>query len=174
MKIQIIGFAGSGKSTLANKLGELYNIPVLHLDNTKYFGDWEERSIEEQTVLVQDFLNKNSNWVIDGNYSKVCPERFENTDMTIYLKFNRFICFRSAYKRYRKNRFQTTDSCPCKDKFDWWFAKWILFKGRTHQRKIGHIKDLNKTNGKKYIFKNRKQVNKFFEKLQNEVKNKLK
>ena len=169
MKIQIIGYAGSGKSTLAKKMSELYGIPVLHLDNTKYFGDWEERSMEEQAVLVKNFLDKNDNWVIDGNYSSVCPERFEKSDMTIYFNFNRFFCFRSAYKRYKEYKDKTRESCPCKEKFDWSFAKWILFGGRTRDKRRKHIQNLNKTNGKKYMFKNRKQVNNFFEELKREV-----
>ena len=97
MKIQIIGYSGSGKSTLAKKLGELYNIPVLFLDNTKFYGNWEERTVEEQTKLVKEFLDTNADWVIDGNYAKICPERFEMTDMTIYKNFNRFFCFFSAH-----------------------------------------------------------------------------
>ncbi|MBO7508145.1 MAG: AAA family ATPase, partial [Clostridia bacterium] len=102
MKIEVIGYAGSGKSTLAKTLADIYNIPVLHLDNTKFFGDWQERTVEEQTKIVQDFLDANENWVIDGNFTKICPQRFEMTDMTIYLNFNRFKCFWSAYKRAKQ------------------------------------------------------------------------
>lgn len=169
MKIQIIGYSGSGKSTLAKKLGELYNIPVLYLDNTKFYGNWEERTVEEQTKLVKEFLDKNADWVIDGNYAKICPERFEMTDMTIYMNFNRFFCFFSAYKRYRKFRFSHRYSCPCNDKFDKEFKKWILIDGRTKQRKLKHLKNLNKTKGKKIVFKNRKQVNRFIDNLTKEL-----
>ncbi len=166
MKIQIIGYSGSGKSTLAKKLGVIYNIPVLHLDNTKFYGDWQERTAEEQTAIVKDFLNNNKNgWVIDGSYSSICPERFEESDITIYMNFNRFKCFWSAYKRYWKHRKVNRDSCPCRDKFDFSFATWILFRGRTKKRKQQHLDNLNKTKGKKYIFKNRKQVNKFVDTL---------
>ena len=168
MKIQIIGYAGSGKSTLAKQLGELYKIPVIHLDNTKYFGYWEERTIEEQAKIVQKFLDENESWVIDGNYSKVCPQRFEQTDMTIYMNFNRIKCFISAYKRYKKYKNSTRESCPCKEKFDLKFMKWILFEGRTKQKRQNHIENLNKTKGKKFIFKNRKQVKKFVENLKNQ------
>ena len=84
MKIQIIGYAGSGKSTLAKKLGNHYNINYLHLDNTHFYGNWEERTVEEQTKIVDKFLLENENWIIDGNYSKVSPKRFEESDITIF------------------------------------------------------------------------------------------
>ncbi len=170
MKIEVIGYSGSGKSTLAKKLSELYNIPVLHLDNTKFYGNWQERTDEEQTKIVQDFLDKNENWVIDGNFTKICPQRFYETDMTIFLNFNRFVCFFSARKRAKQYKNAHRESCPCNDKFDFAFKKWILFDGRTKERRKKHIENLNKTKGKKIILKNRKQVNMFFEKLKQKVK----
>ena len=72
MKIQIIGYSGSGKSTLARELGKIYNIPVLHLDSTKFYGDWQERTVEEQTKIVQKFMDENDSWIIDGSYGKIC------------------------------------------------------------------------------------------------------
>jgi len=38
MKIAVNGYSGSGKSTLARRLGELYQIPVLHLDTVHWLG----------------------------------------------------------------------------------------------------------------------------------------
>ena len=168
MKIQIIGYAGSGKSTLARKLGEFYNIPVIHLDNVKFYGNWQERTNEEQTAILQDFLDKNEDWVIDGNYSKICPQRFEQSDVTIFMNFNRFFCFWSAYKRYRKHRFAPRESCPCNDKFDRAFKNWILFNSRTKARREKIYDNYNKTSGQKYMFKHRRQVNKFLESLEKE------
>ncbi|MDT8336623.1 MAG: hypothetical protein RQ856_02205 [Candidatus Izemoplasmatales bacterium] len=49
MRIQIIGFSGSGKSTLAKKLADCYNLPLLCMDTVQFYGDWQSRSIEEQT-----------------------------------------------------------------------------------------------------------------------------
>ena len=51
------------------------------------------------------------------------------------------------------------ESCPCKEKFDYEFKKWILFEGRTKKQKQKHITNLNKTNGQKLIFNNLKQLN---------------
>lgn len=165
MKIQIIGYAGSGKSTLAKKLGLFYNIPYLHLDNVQFYGNWQERSKVEQNKIVDKFLEDNNEWVIDGNYSIVSSKRFEISDITIFLSYNRFYCYRMCKKRYKMYKHTPRESCPCKEKFDSEFKKWILLTGRTKKRRSKHIENLNKTNGEKLIFKNRKQLEKWLESI---------
>lgn len=161
MKIQIIGYSGSGKSTLARKLSELLNISVLHLDAIKFYGNWNERTNEEIEEVVRSFLNNNDNWVIDGNYSSICSDRFYKTDITIYLNYNRFYCFRMCKKRYKMYKNTTRPDCACIEKFDKEFKKWILIDGRTKERKKKNLENLNKTSGEKLIFKNKKQLNKW-------------
>ena len=100
MKIQIIGYSGSGKSTLCKILSKHYNIPLLYLDTVRFYGDWEERPNEEMTAIVDKFLNENSSWVIDGNYTSVSPNRFNDCDIIIYLNYNRFFCLTQVIKRY--------------------------------------------------------------------------
>lgn len=165
MKIQIIGYSGSGKSTLAKQLGEIFNIPVLHLDNTRFYGDWQERDLDEQRAIVKIFLNNNTSWVIDGNYSSVVPERYEQSDITIFLNYNRFYCYKKAKERYKKYRGTHRESCPCEEKFDFAFQYWILFKGRTRKRQKQHINNLNKSSGQKLIFNNLKQLNNWLKSL---------
>ena len=170
MKIQIIGYSGSGKSTLAKTLAKMYNIPVLYLDNVKFYGDWQAKSDEEQIEAVQKFLDENESWVIDGNYSKICPQRFEMSDMTIFMNFNRFKCFFAARKRAKQYKDYHRESCACNDKFDREFKKWLLIDGRTKERRKKHVANLNKTKGRKVVLKNRRQVNKFISSIQNELK----
>ena len=165
MKIQIIGYSGSGKSTLAKKIGIFFNIPYLHLDNVQFYGDWEERTKEEQNEIVNKFLKENEHWVIDGNYSKVAATRFEISDITIFLNYNRFYCYKMCKKRYKMYKDTSRESCPCKEKFDFQFKKWILFDGRTRKRKQQHLINLNKTKGKKLIFKNIKELNKWLNEI---------
>ena len=162
MKIQIIGYSGSGKSTLAKILVEYYNLPLLYLDAVQFYGNWEERSKAEQNRIVNEFLKNNSDgWVIDGNYSRIAPSRFEESNLIIFLNFNRFFCFKEAFKRYKKYRAKIRESCPCMEKFDFEFMWWLLYKGRTRTRKQMHLNNLNKSKGEKLIFKNRKSLNKY-------------
>lgn len=163
MKIQIIGYSGSGKSTLARKLGEIVNLPVLHMDSTRFYGDWQERSDVEQTEIVRAFIAANDSWVIDGNFTSIATERFGITDITIFLDFGKWRCFWSAYRRSRKYRGQTRPDLGCTEKFDRSFRRWILIDGRTRERRQKHLANLNATSGQKVILKNRRQVHKFIE-----------
>ena len=158
MKIQIIGYSGSGKSTLARKLADFYGIPCLHLDCVQFYGDWEERSKEEQTKIVRDFMAENESWVIDGNYSHVATERFSMSDLTVYLNYNRFYCYRKARERYRTYKGRARESCPCNEKFDLTFRRWLLWDGRTRARRKKNLAHLAATKGEKRMFRNVKEL----------------
>jgi adenylate kinase family enzyme len=49
-KISILGVTASGKTTLANKISEILNIPVTHLD--KIF--WKEKGGIKQNLFVAE------------------------------------------------------------------------------------------------------------------------
>lgn len=68
-------------------------------------------------------------------------------------------------RRYRLYKDSHRESCPCKEKFDFEFKKWILYEGRTKQRRKKHIDNLTKTNGTKLIFSNLKQLNKWLSEI---------
>lgn len=164
-RICIIGYSGSGKSTLAIELGEIYDIPVLHLDNVAVYGDWIPRSLEERNELVNKFIDENENWIIDGNYYNVAHERFELCNQIIFMDFNRFFCFKEAYKRYKKNKNQIRESCPCIEKFDLEFQKWILLEGRTKKIVSSHQNHMKQYGKNNLHFKNRKEVNDYLDKI---------
>ena len=163
MKIQIIGYSGSGKSTLARTLGEIANLPVLHLDNTHFYGDWQERTAEEQSEIVRDFMRTHDSWIIDGNYTSVATERFSLTDVTIFMDFPRWHCFWAAYRRSRKYRRTSRPDLPCTEKFDRSFRRWILIDSRKQVFRQKVVNNLNSTSGQKVVLKNRRQVNAYIE-----------
>lgn len=162
MKIQIIGYSGSGKSTLAKTLSLHYNLNVLYLDNVQFYGDWQQRSNEEQTRIVKEFIDLNpEGWVIDGNYTKIVPERFEICDVIIFLDYNRWYCYQKCRQRLIKHKVRARESCPCVDRFDWEFRKWILFSGRTKKQKEKHLRNFNKCQGERLRFNHVKELNKY-------------
>ena len=72
MKIAVNGYSGSGKSTLARRLGELYQIPVLHLDTVHWLPGWEEKAEEQERSEVRAFMDRNASWSlteITGSWS---------------------------------------------------------------------------------------------------------
>jgi len=116
LKIQIIGFSGSGKSYLAKKLADHYDLPLLYIDTVQFYDDWKERNTEEKNIIVKEFLSQNEHWVIDGNYSTVAVERFSQSDLTIYLKYNRIYCYFQSLKRYLKHKGKKRESLGCIEK----------------------------------------------------------
>lgn len=166
MRIAIIGFSGSGKSTLARKLGNFYNIPIVHLDSVNFLENWVERPKEQMHEIVSDFISNNDSWVIDGNYSRVAPQRYEQADLIIYLAYNRFTCLKGVIKRYKtyKNKTRPDMGKGCNEKLDKEFILWVLHNGRTKERKLRNL-NIIKNAKKGLIFKNRRQLKKYLKEI---------
>ena len=160
-RIMIIGCSGSGKTTLARKLGEETGLPVIHLDRIWWKPGWVESSREEFDAKLLAEMEQ-PRWIIDGNYSRTMPQRFERCDTVIYLDFNRFQCLWGVIKRvvtnYGTTRPDMGDNCP--ERIDWAFLKWVWnFNKKNRKRNYGWLADLK---GKKVIIrKNRRQVKRF-------------
>ncbi|HIU80335.1 MAG TPA: AAA family ATPase [Candidatus Coproplasma excrementipullorum] len=161
MKICIMGYSGAGKSTLARALSQKLNIPCLHLDSVYWYGDWQNRSREEVNQIIAQFAAENSNYIIEGNYGYAYPQRFEECDVLVFLACNRFVCFRRAFSRYKKFKGRPRPDLPCPEKFDFEFAKWILWDGRTRSRRRGLYSAARMCRGEVYIIKTQKQLDKF-------------
>lgn len=164
MKIMIIGYSGSGKSTLASLFSKKYDLPLLYLDTTHFLPGWVERPKEERAKLVEDFLNANESWVIDGNYTKVFYERrLKEADEIIFMNFNRINCFFRAWKRYRTHRGKTRESITagCEEKFDHEFRKWILRDSRTKAAKARYQKVITEYADKVTVIKNQRELSRF-------------
>lgn len=172
MKIAIIGYSGSGKSTLARSLSELYRIPLLHLDKVQFLPNWQIRPNDEGAKIVESFMNSNTSWVIDGNYSAFCQQRrMEEADMIIFFDFNRFVCLKNALLRYfkYKNTSRPDVADGCCEAMDAEFIAWILHDGRTKSKKKGYRKKSVLYREKFITLKNRKEANRLYERLTKEA-----
>ena len=162
MKIVVNGYSGSGKSTLAGRLGEFYQIPVLHLDTVHWLPGWEEKAEEQERSEVREFMDGNTSWVIDGNYRKLEYERrLQEADRIIFMDFNRFSCLFRAYRRYLayKGKARTSMTEGCEEKLDLEFIRWILWDSRTRKQKR-LWRDMRETCGEKIVvIKNQRQLN---------------
>ena len=175
MKIAIIGYSGSGKSTLATFLGELYGLPVLHLDSIQFLPGWEERPKEERQALLTAFLDENSErgWVIDGTYSSLLPERrFGEADRILFLDFSRLTCLYRVWRRYRthrggKVRASAAEGCP--EKLDREFFLWVVRDGRTKERRRRYFEILGRCPGETRILKSQRAINAYRKECEREV-----
>ena len=161
MKIAIIGYSGSGKSTLARRLAEQYNLPVLHFDRVQFRPNWEIRPQESKEIMTKTFLDLHKDWVIDGNYSKLYYERrMQEADVIIQLRFNRFSSLYRVTRRYLtyKEGSRPDMADGCKEKLDWEFVKWVLWKGRTKESRQRYDGICARYPEKTIVVKNQRQL----------------
>ena len=164
MKIAIIGNSGSGKSTLARLMSQYHRVPVLHLDTVQFLPDWEIRCQEEKERLVGAFLDSHDQWVIDGNYSQLHYERrMQEADEIIVMLFPRFACLFRAFARYRKYKNTTRPDMAegCREKYDWEFVQWILWKGRGPQARARYRSVIGRYGEKTVVLRSQKQLDRY-------------
>ena len=164
MKIAILGHSGSGKSTLARKLGELYGLPVLHLDTLQFETNWIERDKDEARTMCREFMDNNDSWVIDGNYTwQFQQERLDNADLIVFMLFNRFSCIYRASKQFRmySGKSRPDMARGCNEKLDHEFVSWILFTSRTAEKQKKRQFLRQKYAMKMRIIKNQRQLDRF-------------
>ncbi|MCL2483850.1 MAG: hypothetical protein FWD89_02100 [Firmicutes bacterium] len=102
-KISIIGPSGTGKSTLAIKLGEILSLPVHHIDCYFWKEGWVEEDKEVLRKKIEEITNEEK-WVIDGTYRVTLENRFEKSDLIIYLNFPIDFCIESIRKRQKAGK----------------------------------------------------------------------
>lgn len=167
MKIAVLGYSGAGKSTLARKLGEKYGIPVLHFDRVQFLPNWQERDRAEMRRMVHEFM-ENPGWVIDGTYSKFEYERrLREADEIVFLDLPRMTCFFRALKRYFRFRGKTRPDMAdgCCEKMDAEFTWWLLWKGRTRQKREQFQKIVAQYPEKTVVLKHQRDIDRYLEGL---------
>ena len=164
-RIIIIGCGGAGKSTLARKLGEVLDLPVVHLDKLFWKPNWVEKSNEEFDALLAQELAKDR-WIMDGNFNRTMPERIKRCDTIIYLDFSRFACLTGVLKRiittYGTVRPDMGEGCP--ERIDLEFLKWVWNFNKN--KRESYYKLLNEAeNVETIVLKNRRAVKMFLKTL---------
>ncbi len=167
MKIAVLGYCGAGKSTLARTLGARYGIPVLHFDTIQFTPGWQERDRDEAHRMVHDFM-ENPEWVIEGNYTKFEFERrLEEADKVIMVDLPRLACFVRAWRRYIRFRGKSRPDMAegCQEKMDLEFMWWILWKGRTREKRAAFRQVAEQYPEKTVVLKRQKDIDRYLEGL---------
>lgn len=167
MKIMVTGYSGSGKSTICRHLQERYQLPGLHLDAVQFLPGWKVRPKSEQQRIVESFLDEHPDgWVIDGNYKALSYERrCEEADVIVQMLFGRLDCLSRCLRRYRINKGHTRPDMTegCDEKIDWEFIRWILWDGRTRQRKDLYRRTRSQFPDKVVVLRNQRQLDRYLE-----------
>ena len=164
-RIMIIGCPGSGKTTLALALKEKLGLPLVHLDQLWWTGNWENVTREEFDSRLATAVNLDQ-WIIDGNFSRTIEMRLQRCDTIIYLDFDRWACLWGVICRvlrnYGKHRPDMGGNCP--ERFDTEFLKWI-WNYNKENRTRNYTWVAQAKHAKSILLKNRKEVKQFLESL---------
>lgn len=160
-KISIIGGSGTGKTTLANNLSKELNLPVYYIDGIHHLENWKIRNKDERDKIILEKANEEK-WIIDGTYHSTLKERLEKADLVIYLDYSSISQIKGVLGRFIKNHGKEKEEIPgCKERMSFEFFFWVLNWRKNKRNKI--IENINKIDKNKVlIFKNRKQLNKWY------------
>ncbi|CAM2907010.1 DNA topology modulation protein [Paenibacillus sediminis] len=159
-RILVIGSAGAGKSTLSQKLSQILDLPVIHLDKYFWHPNWIPTPDDEWDKTVEQF-SKQEKWIMDGNYSRTIDIRMKRADTIIFLDMPMLLCIYRVIKRRIKynNRTRPDMNEGCPEKLDWEFLKWVWNYKKRSRSKIMNKLDQAKDQKRVIIVKTRKQVN---------------
>ena len=161
-RVLIVGCAGAGKTTFALALAEKTGLPLVHLDQIYWCGQWEHLSREAFDSALQKELEK-PEWIIDGNFDRTLPHRLQYCDTVFFFDLPRRTCLwgitKRVFQNYGKSRQDMGGNCP--ERFD--RNKWQLYRTVWQFRKKNRQKyyELLKEFSNVVIFKNRKQAKQY-------------
>ncbi|MHA2287632.1 MAG: adenylate kinase [Promethearchaeota archaeon] len=87
LKINVVGSSNIGKTTFCKKLSSILSIPHIEMDALFWGPNWSWPSEEEFFSKLRLAL-KGSSWILDGNYSRTTPLKWESVTTIIWLDFS--------------------------------------------------------------------------------------
>ncbi|MGB1197905.1 MAG: AAA family ATPase [Thalassotalea sp.] len=99
--ILIFGNSGSGKSTLAKRLSECKSLAHLDLDTLAWQNTQapQRLPLAESAELINAFVNRHSQWVIEGCYTDLLELLISECTEIIFLNLPVSACVSNAQKR---------------------------------------------------------------------------
>lgn len=162
-RISIIGGPGTGKTTLTENIGKKLDYPIYHLDAFDHLENWKKRDKNDRDGIILKKIEE-PKWVIDGTYKGTLEERVKKADMIIFLDYSTIARLKGILGRYFKDKGKERPEIPgCKEQMNFDFIKMTINWKRTKGNTIYEILERNK-NKKILIFKNRRKLNKWYEK----------
>ena len=174
MRFNIIGTSGSGKSTLAKKVSNSFGCRYVEMDKVFWRENWTHLDDREffqnlKLELEGDF------WVLDGNYTRTIPIKWEKPLIVIWLDLPFFptlkqAIFRAVGRAFSQeelwegtnNRESFFKSFFTRDSIIWWTIK-TFHKNR--KRNSEHFKDPKYSHIKFYRVSSHKESDQLIEKL---------
>lgn len=134
-RINIVGTSGSGKSTLGRRLAGILGIPYIQMDQVFWRPNWTVPDDETFFADLRKALSGET-WVLDGNYNRTAPIKWERIDLVVWLDFSfartLFQVILRSFRRSRSreelwpgtnNRESFRRMFLSKDSIVWWMIK---------------------------------------------------
>ncbi|MBO4235543.1 MAG: adenylate kinase [Firmicutes bacterium] len=121
-KVIVIGSPGAGKSTFARKLRDITGLPLYYLDMIFHNPDKTTVPQKEFDKQLADILATDQ-WIIDGNYQRTLPLRFEKCDTIFFFDVPLEECLEGATERIGTKR---EDMPWVEEIFDEEFKQYII------------------------------------------------
>ena len=102
-RIIVIGSPGAGKSTFARKLRDMTGLPLWYLDRLWHNPDRTTVSREVFDERLARIL-ETEEWIIDGNYQRTLPLRFERCTEVFLFDLPAQVCLEGVMARMGKPR----------------------------------------------------------------------
>ena len=83
-RINVVGVSGSGKSTFSKNLAAILDAPYVEMDRLFWGPNWYQPDDEEFFAKLRDAVAQPS-WVLDGNYTRSVPIKWERVDLVIWI-----------------------------------------------------------------------------------------
>lgn len=164
-KVIVIGSPGAGKSVFSQKLKDITNLPLYHLDMLYHKKDGTHISKEELEEKLKNIF-KEEKWIIDGNYQRTLELRLKECDTVFLLDFPTDICIEGAESRVGRKR----DDMPwVEEKLNEEFKKSIMDFSTVKLPQIYMLLDKYKSNIDIIIFKTRDEADNYIK--ENSIKN---
>ena len=156
-RIIVIGSPGAGKSTFARKLKEKTGLPLYYLDMIFHRPDRTTVTREEFDQRIREIL-QTDNWIIDGNYQRTLPLRFEACTDVFFLDFPLEQCLEGAEARIGTIR---EDMPWVEQEFDPEFRQYILDFPKDQLPRIYELIEQYRDSRRITIFHSRDEVDRW-------------
>lgn len=159
-RIMVIGSPGAGKSTFARKLRDKTGLPLYYMDMLFHKPDRTTVTREEFDSELQRIV-QTEDWIIDGNYQRTLPMRFEACTDVFVLDYPLEQCLEGAEARIGTKR---EDMPWIEQEFDPEFRQYILDFPKEQLPRIYELVEQYRESKIITIFHSREEADAWFKK----------
>lgn len=160
-KILVIGSPGAGKSTFARKLRDRTGLPLYYLDMIYHKPDRTTVARETFDKRLSEIL-KTDRWIIDGNYQRTLPLRFEKCTEVYLFDLPAEQCLEGAASRIGQFR---EDMPWIENEFDPEFRQYILDFQKDQLPGIIDLTEQYRHSRAITVFHSREEADRFIEQI---------